>query len=685
MNPRITTYIFVFLFCYSYTSVSQVTDSLEIFLQSSYNDTTKINLLNQLCVFYTKIDSQKSFNYGRRAFGLANKLELKRDKAMALENIASTYLFYSVYSKALQYYLLSLNTIKEINDKEQMSGIMNQIGIMYKVHGNYAKSLEYHQKALKINEELKNKKFIVNTLTNIGECYRAKMNHEKALEYLFKSLLIGKVIDDKNEMKRTLNRIGAVYNEQSKYQLALKYLNESLELNRKMKDEEGIATCLNEIGQIYLKQKKFTDASDYLFMSLKIREKLKSQSDISNTLINIAYLNYDLCLYSEAIEYALKSYDIAVKAGVKNHSLFAAQVLSNSYMALNDYENALKFNKLENEIRNEIYNNQISKEIIEIQSKNKIEKKEKGIEILLLKQRYNIIIFISFGIIVISIIIYFRYRIKLKSNKMLSHKNEQIKKVNTELALKNQQISEQNKILEILNREQKELIAIKDRFFSIIAHDLKSPFNIIFGFSNILYKDFEDFDDGQKKEFIKEINNSSEETYKLLENLLDWSRSQSGNIDFNPEVINLNNIIKNTISVLKFQAKIKNISLSLNVPDNIKIFADKNLLRTIFRNLISNAIKFTYENGEVNVSSELKANFVEIKITDNGVGMSEENIKKLFRIDEKFKTNGTANEKGTGLGLVLCREFVEKIGGKIWVESEEGKGSNFYFTIPKMK
>lgn len=230
--------------------------------------------------------------------------------------------------------------------------------------------------------------------------------------------------------------------------------------------------------------------------------------------------------------------------------------------------------------------------------------------------------------------------------------------------------------------ELKELNATKDKFFSIIAHDLKGPFNAILGFSDLLANNYDDFDEEEKMSFIQNIKTASDSTYKLLENLLDWSRLQTGKINPAPEMIDLSLLTMENISVLKSMSDNKRIKLYSSIKYNTRAYADANMVRTILRNLMSNAIKFTRTGGEVNISATSDNALVRVCVWDNGVGISAKRMGMLFMIDEKLSTKGTANETGTGLGLLLCKEMIDRQGGHIWVESEPGLGSRFYFTLP---
>ena len=227
----------------------------------------------------------------------------------------------------------------------------------------------------------------------------------------------------------------------------------------------------------------------------------------------------------------------------------------------------------------------------------------------------------------------------------------------------------------------------KDKFFSIIAHDLKSPFSAMLGFSNELNANFDKYDRKEQKEFLSIIDKSIKSTYSLLNNLLLWARSQKGNIIFNPEKINLYLLINESIELSIHSAESKSIKILNNTSKDIFVKADKEMLSTILRNLFSNAIKFTYKGGEIIAKSEIikdesNQEFAEIIIGDNGIGISDEMQQQLFDIGENKSTQGTEKEKGTGLGLILTKEFVEKHNGKIWVESKLGHGSSFIFTIP---
>jgi PAS domain S-box-containing protein len=227
-----------------------------------------------------------------------------------------------------------------------------------------------------------------------------------------------------------------------------------------------------------------------------------------------------------------------------------------------------------------------------------------------------------------------------------------------------------------------ELNVTKDKFFSIIAHDLRNHFNAVLGLLNLLLEDYQRFDKERIEKMLRMLADHSKQTYSLLENLLMWASSQSGRIELNPTMLNLYNLVNENTVLYKEQSEHKKQELRNSVPDPSVVFADITTLNLVVRNLLSNAIKFTPEGGIITVSARQLNGYIEVSISDTGVGISENNLNSIFKIENKTSTPGTNKESGSGLGLILCREFVEKNGGKIWVESNIGKGSTFTFTLP---
>ena len=242
---------------------------------------------------------------------------------------------------------------------------------------------------------------------------------------------------------------------------------------------------------------------------------------------------------------------------------------------------------------------------------------------------------------------------------------------------------EQELKIALQNKELHELNATKDKFFSIISHDLKNTFGTVMGLTEVLASDFDTFKPDELREYLTSIATSSKTTYSLLENLLVWAKSQQGSLIQHPVKAELKSVIAESLDPQKNQIELKDISLHDHVPDNLFVYADTDMLKTVIRNILSNAVKFTPRGGRIDIKASVKKDHVEIRISDNGTGMDERTRESLFRISEAESKRGTEGEPGTGLGLILCKEFITKSNGRIWVESEPGKGSTFYFTVPQ--
>ena len=289
---------------------------------------------------------------------------------------------------------------------------------------------------------------------------------------------------------------------------------------------------------------------------------------------------------------------------------------------------------------------------------------------------------LCFSLLILLIWGYARYRTSTirRFNELLK---EQVENKTREIVNQNHEIEVQKEHVEMINEALEHSNATKDKFFGIIAHDLKAPFNSILGLTSILHEEYDNFSDDERREFIADIMNASGSAFKLLENLLEWARFQSGKIEYQPEIIDLYNISQDTLELFYPSASAKKIKLKSELQSGTIIYADKNMVKTIVRNIVSNAIKFTYAEGTIVLSVIEMAKEIELSVSDSGLGMTPQIIGKLFDIDSPHIIKGTNNETGTGLGLILCKDFIEKNKGTLKVESAPGKGSIFRITFPK--
>lgn len=292
--------------------------------------------------------------------------------------------------------------------------------------------------------------------------------------------------------------------------------------------------------------------------------------------------------------------------------------------------------------------------------------------------------FMSLATLILIIIAISGFYIRMKILRRQRDKLEVEISLRTEkLRISNEELLKEIAIRKKIENDLQETNQTKDKFFSIISHDLRSPFNAMIGLSELMANEYDSFDEAERKSVFDSFRTSISDLYKLLQNLLTWSRSQSGKMQYNPEIIDLKQIIEDNINLAKQQSNQKSIHIFMNIEHKTIAWADKQMIDTVVRNLLSNALKYTHRGGKIDISVQINQSVVTVCIRDNGVGMSDLTRKKLFRIDEKISLQGTENERGTGLGLILCKEFITINKGSISVESEPGKGSTFCFTLPK--
>jgi signal transduction histidine kinase len=377
-------------------------------------------------------------------------------------------------------------------------------------------------------------------------------------------------------------------------------------------------------------------------------------------------------LYDSALFYLNSSLEISLEINSLSLMEHNYQGLFSIYDTLGHSQKSLEYLKLYLAVHDTLFDSQSDKRIKDLQIKYETEKKEQEnilltnqieIDKLQSERRRNLMYFfiaISIFLLTLAVVIFNRFTVKHKLSNLLTEKNTKLLESETNL---------------------KEAIDTKDKFFSIIAHDLKSPLSSLTLVSEMLNENLEDFTPEKMNYYINSISQTSSGLFDLVENLLSWARSQSGKITINIQKINIYEITSKLVGLLNVNADKKNILIENLIEKDTFVSADINLLTLILRNLLVNAIKFTNEGGKVTLSLiENKENVV-ISVKDTGIGMNKEDQEKLFRIDIDTKNIGNSAEKGTGLGLILCKEFIEKQNGKIWLESELGKGTTFSISL----
>ncbi|MBM2813747.1 MAG: hypothetical protein HW421_509 [Ignavibacteria bacterium] len=599
------------------------------------------------------------------------------------------------FTDAVNYANYALNLSSKLNYLRGQANALNRLGTLWKYLGNYPKSIEYHLLELRIWQKLGDTHKIADADCSIGETYRANRMMNLALEYLNKALATQISIKDTLGQALALNRIAAINYELSegdsvKLKSTVNNSTKSLELAFYLKNNGLISNNYNILGASYRMTGNFNKSLYYLFKSIEYMNTDSIKLDKPLVLINIAYCYKSMKKYSKAIPYAEESFQLAKKSGVNIYQRESAMILSQLYRELGNYQKAYDYLCASTNTHDAIYSKEKEDQIIAIHTKYELENKEKENEILRQKNHireleqnrlstFLIILSVFTGLALI--LIYLIYQ-----------RNRSIRKINVSLKEKNNEIKNKNNILNDLN-------ATKDKFFSIIAHDLRNPLSSFKQSIEIILSKMENLSFKELKINLAHLGKSADNVFSLLENLLVWSRSQRGIITYEPEQIDLLLLVKNTINFFSQNAAAKNIKVINSIEGRNFVWCDINMILTVLRNLLSNAIKFTFPNGKITLESKIVTNeislnsgqsenaspdaFIEICIRDTGIGISDKDIAKLFRIDSAYSTFGTASEQGTGLGLILCKEFVERNGGIIRVESCQGEGSSFFFTLPR--
>jgi signal transduction histidine kinase len=590
-------------------------------------------------------------------------------KALALTHLTRT----SDYEVAMDLLIQCLAIEDSLDLHEQRIFTYLAMAKVFEEVGNFNKSEQLLEQAQAFNAINKNPYVEVLILNELGQI---KASMSKMLEAFkdYESVLEYKdIIKNPKAEAKALFNIAQIYSTQGIYNRALQTHRRALFIRRAINDESREALSLNEIGELYRRMKNDGRALANHRLALKIRKALDDKKGISESYNNIGIIYYQQKRYNEAIQ----NLTAGLKAALESQTLIQQQrsydFLSLCHKELDEYDLALMKREQFVVVTDFIQNQTNDQRLLESQSRYVIDTKQSKIEALeaerekrdqqLTRQKHLrnfLIAVIGLGIIIVGLGLKL-YKVKQRANNNLHIINEKVR---------------------VQNAQLQDLNATKDKFFSIIGHDLKGPLNSLTSFSGLLINHIESLSRTEIQILAKDLDKSLKNLYALLNNLLEWSRSQTGNIEFTPETFDIASLLKENCELLSTQAQNKKIGFLEELNGRVPVKAHRHSLNTVVRNLVSNSIKFTPEGGVIKLGVKRNHKHVLVSVADTGVGMSQDVISKLFRLDAKHTTKGTANEKGTGLGLILCKDFVEKNGGKLWVESEEGRGSVFYFTVP---
>jgi len=561
----------------------------------------------------------------------------------------------SKFDSALYYHKSALNLISDFGTKQQKIQTLNNIGVVYRRIDENNSAIYYRIEALKLATEINDKNSIAISNNSIGNIYLVINNPIKAIEHFKISLAIHEKNNNTQGLAINNQNLGAAYQSLQNYEEALTYFYKPLEYNIEDTNGKGIAICYNSIGKILREKGDYKSALAYYKKALEIDQTHQDDIYKTNSLINIGEIYFLLKNYDKAISYLLQAKSISKSIGSKQLTQLANEHLYEVYKEVGNYEKAIDFYQRAVVIKDSLAIAKTAERILELQSDYDLRQKTARIQ-MLESEKWAQTIFLygtisgSILLFILVLLLWKSYLIKKDANKFLTEKHNISEKLNSELKQVNEKLNE-------LNRT-------KDKFFSIIAHDLKNPFFSILTYSENMVENYNDLDDKAKLEQAIHIKESSRQIYKLVENLLEWSRSQTGALKFQPTEFDFYELALNSVYIIQKLAKSKNISITNNIQPETIVVVDYNMLNAVMRNLLTNAVKFTNQNGSIVIKGGLKQkndlNFLEVKVIDNGIGITESRIANLFSIERGTTTSGTSNETGTGLGLILCKEFIEK-------------------------
>jgi signal transduction histidine kinase len=477
-----------------------------------------------------------------------------------------------------------------------------------------------------------------------------------------------------------MNNIGAVYVENEKYDTAYQYLTEAYDIAQRTRDEDNTSIALTNLGEAALSMGLLEQSLEYQNKALDISQKLGNKAMMATIYTNLGKTYLETKNYQQAFHAFQESLDLSEEVNSLPDLRENYHYLSEYYDIQRDYKQALHYYRLYASTKDSINSQEAMIRIKEMESLSQAQTLQQEIELLRKDNEIsnlkttrlkNTILFLTavpLMIILVFVVYYQKNRLKRETTRLLEEKNKQLEKANLKL-----QNSE---------KHLKELNSTKDKFFSIIGHDLRNPLNALLGFSELISGNSRDYTSEEIQRYSKIINEAAKNIHLLIENLLEWSRSQSGNIDYHPEKTDLMPMVTEIFKVFEIHADKKGVNLVSEIPEDVSVSADRNLLSTILRNLINNAVKFTPNGGQVRIFCEQNDRKITISVQDTGIGMSEKQLENLFRLDTNVTMPGTSEEKGTGLGLILCKEFVDMHNGKIWASSKPKEGSTFSFTLP---
>ncbi|MCK6616722.1 MAG: tetratricopeptide repeat-containing sensor histidine kinase [Cyclobacteriaceae bacterium] len=665
-----------------YTQQHPLTDSLEKSLNDKLHDTVRIKTLLELSQLYALSNFKKAETYALEGIQLADKIAIPGFRYKSLQNYALIKSLGGDFTTAIKNETEALEIAIGLADTTSIGLAYSNIGNYYHEMGVYDEAYFYLTRSYRIlqqgNKNASDSLYMNIALHNLGRVFKELGQYETALGHLRISNKISNLLNDKAGYAYFLDEVGDVKLRIHEYDSAVHYLLKAThEAKKLLQAEPGnivvevLPKSLSKIALAYLYKQQYETALAYYDSAMNIHQATSNQFGIAEVELGRGMVFGRQGNFTEAERLMAKALAIAESINARLLQIKCHDQLSVLYEKRSEFQKALYHNRQHQQLKDSIFSQGMQQKFFRDQLRFETEAKDDQIASLMRIEQMraseirkqeiirNILVVVVALTAILLITVYRSGQRRKRINSLLLQHQEEMEKRSQEL--------------EQLNK-------VKDKFFSIISHDLRSPVNALAGLLDLLDKGAIKPDELPMA--LKELRTRFNHTRTLLNNLLDWTLLQMDKLNLQATRISLHGLVEENIALLTSLHQ-KNIKLINNVSPVAYALADSNTINLVIRNLLTNALKFTNDGGEIVIGAEEKNNEWVVSIKDNGIGMSAEVRKMLFDKINPYSTRGTANEKGTGLGLILCKEFVEKNNGRIWVDSEEGKGSTFWFSLPK--
>jgi len=655
----------------TYAQNSQV-DSLINLLKTAPEDTARVNILINLAEKIRASDMKAGLNYANEALVLSKKINWDSGKVLTYIKIASIDRGLMQFPAAMDVLDTALPISKQLGNKYLEAKIYLNIANIYRELSQSSKSLDYIFKCQKIAEQFGYLDLTASSYSYLGYIYYTIGDYKKTLEYNFKSLNLDIARHEIGSESIDLSNIGAMYGEMHDSSAALAYMMRGLAISKKVKNITGITNNLANLASILRENGNYVAAMAYADSCLYLSKEAKLKGTESLGLLEKGEIYSAMRQFKNSLIYDKMALQMSAELGLMDRQRDILLAISVDYDSLKEpvkaYETYRKYITIKDTLLKQENLKDITQKEMQFDfdekeavSKARQEKRDLIARQEIEKSSLERNIFIAGALLIGAVAVFMLFTMR------------RLRKLNTLLSLQKDEISAEKEKSEQLGK-------VKDKLFSIISHDLRSPLVSMDAVLELLNSD--ELSEEKLKLYTSELSQMLRQNMELLDNLLYWATTQMRGMKINKKNIDVNSLIDESVGLIKGAAMRKHINVNVKAENGIAAFADGGTARLVLRNLMSNAVKFTPEGGEINISAQRYEDEVKIRVADNGVGMSRELIASLLSGETNESLPGTNKEKGFGIGLKLCKEFAEENGGKLEVESLVGHGSTISFMLP---